>query len=1184
MRRLVLTILAGTFLCALARAQGVAPITLHTPAFVPPPVFQRPILRRLPPALQSSAPVSTPPDTTGPPKPEPAAHDAVCSCSKITPIATDASPDPQRITQEIDVQQLHAMLGNRDVRYGNWPAAIDALAHQIDPDGHLGIANGTMPNVVDPTPLIDGEFAYDQVNRVVAFSQRRYSAQSPNPFGGNYGSPMDPGELEWWLLDSIARTDKYGEPAAGLRDALLRFARFLALDMAPVQWNGGRDSDAYLLAEHGSAARNLASAIEFAGPMGSKFEASRERRAHNFGPLAIDDFDVAQAAMETLDYTDDDHPIRATAVLQFGGGAESNHRYEFGYYSQTIYSRGLGSGQASMFVGALLRVAAAAARFGGDASEDSPRGKVACRAFETLKLYAADEEPHAWRLRLNLVDLSINAHWHVSDVPSLGEPMERVAKAVLSSDGPQSDAEARAAIDEYNNALLGGTRNDTYSKSVSEAVHGYLQGSGSGVAAARTSAAWIRQKTEGELSAYRKADYLSEAHRAEQFLKYWPQTASNASVSNTLLQPSNKVACENGGCNRNIEKEDASLPESWEWQPAIKVISSLQPNRANGVDEVARDEPFLIEVTVPLKEDPYGIEVHIEGKGGSSDYSLTREDEDRAAQTVTYRSLQPVTFETGGDGTYGFFRKFMETPLGEWFGHLHGDFRKMDTADGETVKLSVRNATVPLTVFENSWTKRVGDNDRSLNGLWAYYDGMLQSSAVPDELKAPSGPLHRRLHLIADYRQLMAYQPQPSDHFSFSNITRAEIGDTYLADLQLSDADLSARMHERPDAGSPIQNVSYIAPFESNDVLRGIKSAEEQIRDRAWHGVGNLTIAYYDAYVTGSCFLLQHASGGVAPCADQLWVLMTGTDTHGNEVSGAATALTALEVASPALMWSGQFAIEKYAEATAAEQRELAALKQSISEESEASGKVTLSRRSDYLMTEAAGVVHDENVVVGAGDAKQRLRLSAGPTIPGSVEATGVRGPPMLLQKYDNNCYLAALEWIRRKRGLPPLTQEQMFARAYAYERAIRQVDPAFTVYHARKGTFWHGQTDIPKTLGFEVETVDSLQAKGFLHSDRISAMQMRSAIENGHDVMTVVETTSAIRREFIAAAEAEGVSTATISGLRTHHTVVVSKIFKDTSGTWRVTYGDPWNGKFWTVDACTFAREMKPAQTLILR
>ena len=1176
MRRLALTIFVVTALCAVVRAQGLTPITIHTPVFHPPAVFRPPILRP-PSALQSSAPISTPVESTGPPKPEPTARDAVCSCSKITPVASDASPDPQRIREEIDVQQLHALLGNRDVRYGNWAAAIDALAHQVDPDGRLGIASGAMPNVADPTPLIDGEYASDLVNRVNVYSRRLYSGTNQNPFG--YGGQTGAGDLEWRLLYSIARTDKYGEPAAGLRDALLRFARFLVADIAPVRWNGGRVSEAYLIAEHGSAARSLARAIRQAGPMDPAFEDSRGQRAHNSGPLALDDFDLAQAALETLDYTDDDHPIRATTALVFGGGAESNHRYEFGYYTRSIYTGHIGG-----VFQALLSAASIATRFGGDASEDSPGGKVACRAFETLKLYAADDETHARGLRLELVDESINAHWHsyFSGVPSLGRRVEDVARAALSSAGPESDAEAQAAIHAYATALRSG--NEARAQRVGAAARDYLQGSGAGAATASTSAAAVRRQTENELLGYRRAGYVDDVRLAEQFLRFWPQPASNATAFSSTLQPSRKVACENGGCNLNIEKQDATLPETWEWQPTIKVISTLQPNRADGVDEVARDEPFMIEVTVPLKEDPYGMEVHVEGKDGSSDYSLTREDEDRVAQTVTYRSLQPVTFERGGDGTYGFFRKFMETPLSEWFGHLHGDFRKMQTADGETVKLSVRNTAVPLTVFENSWTKRVGDNDRSLNGLWAYYDGMLRSAAVPDALKAPAGSLHRRLHLIADYRQLMAYQSQPSDHFSFSNITRAEIGDTYLADLQRSDADLNARMLERPDAGSPIESVSYIAPFEQDDVAKAIRLAEEQIRDRAWHGVGNLTIAYFDAYVTGSCFVMQHVSGGLAPCADQLWVLMTGTDTHGNSVSSGTTALTALEVASPALMWSGQFAMEKYADATAAEQRELAALKKTINEERETNARVTLSRRSDYLMTQAAGVMHDENVVVGAGDTKQRLRLSAGPTIPGSVEATGVRGPPMLLQKYDNNCFLAVLEWIRRKRGLPPLSQEQMFARVYAYERAIRQFDPLFTAYHARKGTFWHGQTDVPKILGFEIETVESLQAGGFLHGDRVSAMQMRNAIQNGHHVMTVVETTSQIRREFIKAAQMEGVSAQTISGLRTYHSVVVSDIFKDAAGTWRVTYGDPWNGKFWNVDACAFAAEMQPASTIILR
>ena len=1075
---------------------------------------------------------------------------AACNCPKLAVINDDAHAAPGKNADELTYDDLHALFGTRDVRYGNWANAIAALEQEIDPGGALGIAKQPQPAVVDQRPIVEAVAAHALITGELPAPGERL----PNPFNSRWAYERGYSEqVQADLIWTLARAEKYGEPAAGMRDAALRLAHFLAIDLAPSQaLSQSTDPRVRRIRPvNGGAILATIAAINLAGPYPA-FVRGRESRLNAQRDLPISDFDRAQAALEVLTFGDDQHDIDPSLLAAPAIGGRPQFE-------------------------TLLSVAAAAQRFGGPAAPDSDMGIVACRAYSALVTYLSAKGDAAMELRRSAMKHAVQtgtAEWNNASLPFAHAQFNTLV-ALINQTGPATTQEAIDEVDGVATLLVKGHSDDERQR-MADLLSAIITSTGDAAPSARTKSDTVRQEM------IKRQEEGNGDDQERRGIQFWPSGAVAEGGTTTSRPASAGPACSTGSCNAEISSEDGKLAESFEWQPAITVVSSSRPNQAGGIDAVARDEPFTINVAVPQKEDPGEMAVHIEGSGGSSDYALRYENTQNGI--VLYTSMSPVTFEHGGGGAWGFVRKLMHTPFLEWFGHMHGDFRKMNTTDGETVKLTVRNVTVPLAVYDYTWTERIANNNRSTNALWAYYDDLLQNATIPQSMKGQDGPIHRRLRWIANYRQIMEYEPPPDSHLIFSMVTKANIGDAYLALIQTTDEVYGRELDQQVSRIQTFPNVSYVSSVEAKAVTDAVDDAQREVKEDLWHNFAQLAIAYYDGVLAGSCFLIKNASGGFAPCADQVWTLLTGTDIHGNEVSGSSYAVAALDVAEPYISAGASAAIELYAEQSVHDQLQLRAINQKAAQAAAATEEFELARRSQWEAEQVLADFQDVDVTVGALNSREKLRVATPPTLTGSVEATGVAGPPMLMQKYDNNCFLTALEYVRRRRGLPPMTQEQMIAAAYRFQERGRTFLSDFRIYNPRGGTSLDGRRYLPQIMGLEVETVDGLMSKGFLKQPHVNVAQMKNALLNGHEILASVESTSPISEKLMRVLRAAGKSEREINAHRSYHAVVVVDVFKDSGGVYRVTYGDPWNGKFWTVDACTFDIRSRPTATLIIR
>src|SRR5579872_6813652 len=82
-------------------------------------------------AMLALARAETPPATIATPH---GTNIAGCDCPKLQIVNDDAHAAPGRSRLELTYDDLHALFGTRDARYGSWPAAIAAMAREADPN------------------------------------------------------------------------------------------------------------------------------------------------------------------------------------------------------------------------------------------------------------------------------------------------------------------------------------------------------------------------------------------------------------------------------------------------------------------------------------------------------------------------------------------------------------------------------------------------------------------------------------------------------------------------------------------------------------------------------------------------------------------------------------------------------------------------------------------------------------------------------------------------------------------------------------------------------------------------------------------------------------------------------------------------------------------------------------------
>lgn len=148
---------------------------------------------------------------------------AACACPQLPTYATSEKPAPGKVSGELSSGDLEAAFSNRRVIFAFYPTWIQALAHDIDPDGRLRVARGAKPDPGErlrDIGLKDGSISTLLVTgKEPAWSNRRSGESSLK-------SVVTPEFLTTALVATIARTKKYGEPEAHLRQDSLLIARF----------------------------------------------------------------------------------------------------------------------------------------------------------------------------------------------------------------------------------------------------------------------------------------------------------------------------------------------------------------------------------------------------------------------------------------------------------------------------------------------------------------------------------------------------------------------------------------------------------------------------------------------------------------------------------------------------------------------------------------------------------------------------------------------------------------------------------------------------------------------------------------------------------------------------------------------------------------------------------------------
>ncbi|MGH9809416.1 MAG: hypothetical protein ACRD9W_19550, partial [Terriglobia bacterium] len=214
------------------------------------------------------------------------------------------------------------------------------------------------------------------------------------------------------ILNTIARSNKYGEPEYHLRSDLLLLAHALAGDLVDLPLDAARSvTDVGRLKTTASARRAVFGAIEAVRPQ-SLATRQAQAKAGNAAfqtlivgtaqdALKLDLFDVANAALDVLLSVDDKG--KQHGVLSFSRP------------------------EADEVAAALLELAAARPFFGGPAEPNSPQDLIGCKAFAILVALAGSRIEGAEQLRNAVLQYSIGSALGL-DVAIAGLGQNTIAK------------------------------------------------------------------------------------------------------------------------------------------------------------------------------------------------------------------------------------------------------------------------------------------------------------------------------------------------------------------------------------------------------------------------------------------------------------------------------------------------------------------------------------------------------------------------------------------------------------------------------------------------------------------------------------------------------------------------------------------------------------------------------------
>ena len=288
------------------------------------------------------------------------------------------NPNRSIAAQDPNPDDLRAMFSNRDTRYGDsWTLALRSLAHDIDPDGRLGIAHGPAPPPFVDAAVVEGILSqsWTRPAGTVERGMRGAGSQSPFRFVTRALDVMGV------LVATIARSNKYGEPSFGVRENALAIAQF-STDALAIP--SGTDAKSRLLSGFGTESRiawyNDVYSATLKGPL------------PGLDPIAvtalpIDRFDLANAALDVLAWREAKNgalhvvdaakwePGAVVNIPQLGVQRVANGS-NLGPTGPPSNSRELGT--------ALAQLASMRSAFGSAFSQGSPQDAIGCKAYNLI--------------------------------------------------------------------------------------------------------------------------------------------------------------------------------------------------------------------------------------------------------------------------------------------------------------------------------------------------------------------------------------------------------------------------------------------------------------------------------------------------------------------------------------------------------------------------------------------------------------------------------------------------------------------------------------------------------------------------------------------------------------------------------------------------------------------------------
>jgi hypothetical protein len=348
-----------------------------------------------------------------------ATQSAPCGCPQLPVVATSDKPADGSVHFELRFTDLEAIFSNRHLLYaGDWEDGFVALAHAVDPGGRYGIWSKPAPKPIRTVGIDEGGLTRFMLNPAAYGPGQRSPTQLYRPGMSRWANDRDVRSFMFPVLYTLARINKYGEPAKGLRAAVLSGSRFLAQDLARIPIDLAlRDPKAGTLRDLGQGARSVVTtALTQLHP--KNLARGAPRGVGQSGELPLDAFDIANAALDII--LSADSSGRLSPLIGTTTDAEDRSLF-------TI----------------LVNIASERAQFGGSAPPGSSQDAVACRAFSTLMAFADVKTAASDVVRTELLNVYGE---EIGGTGPGGPPRLKVAQVGLIMAGTASVKEAMATV------------------------------------------------------------------------------------------------------------------------------------------------------------------------------------------------------------------------------------------------------------------------------------------------------------------------------------------------------------------------------------------------------------------------------------------------------------------------------------------------------------------------------------------------------------------------------------------------------------------------------------------------------------------------------------------------------------------------------------------------------------------